>query len=68
MFHRVLTAFERKRIRVYLDNGRGNGDRDVNIRNLVYLIKRHLGTINEDCELLTKLLAKYERETKRAKS
>jgi hypothetical protein len=61
VFHRILTSFERKRIRAFLEDGRGNGDRDVNVRALVFLARRHLHTIHEDVELLEKLVAAYER-------
>jgi hypothetical protein len=61
MNHRILTAPERKRIGAFLENGRGNGEKDTSVRQLAFLAKRHLQTIREDCELLEKLLAAYER-------
>lgn len=66
MFHRILTTFERKRIRAFLENGRGNGDKDVNVRTLVFLTKRHVQTIRADLELLEKLLEAYERKEARS--
>jgi len=66
VFHRILTTFERKRIRAFLENGRGNGDKDVNVRTLVFLTKRHVQTIRADLELLEKLLEAYERKEARS--
>ena len=61
MNHRILTTAERKRIRAYLDNGRGNGTKDVRMRQLHLLTRKYLTTIQEDVELLGKMLSKYER-------
>jgi len=61
MNHRILTPAERKRIRAYLDDGRGNGTKDVRIRQLHLLTRKYLTTIQEDVELVSKLLSKYER-------
>jgi hypothetical protein len=68
MNHRILTPAERKRIRAYLDNGRGNGTKDVRIRQLHLLTRKYLMTIQEDVELLQQVLETYEREkAKKAK-
>jgi len=65
MFHRILTPFERKRIQAFLDNGRGNSDKDANIRQLAHLADAHLQTIHDDYQLLLKFVAKYR--TKKAR-
>jgi hypothetical protein len=59
--HRLLTSFERKRIRAYLENGRGNGEKDVSIRQLVYLGRKCVPDIESDLALVKELLAAYER-------
>jgi hypothetical protein len=64
MNHRILTISERRRIRAFVENGRGNGEKDTSVRQLAFLAKRHLQTIREDSELLEKLLAAYEKEKK----
>jgi hypothetical protein len=61
MNHRILTPPERRRVVAFLENGRGNGEKDVAIRQLAFLAKRHLQTIRQDTDLLEKLLATYER-------
>ena len=59
MNHKILTAFERKRIKAYLENGRGDGARDVSIRQLVYLGRKCLPDIEADLALLKQLLQTY---------
>jgi hypothetical protein len=61
MNHRILTAFERKRIRAYLEDGRGNGERDTHIRQLAYLGRNCLPDIEADVALVKELLTAYER-------
>ena len=62
MNHKILTAFERKRIKAYLENGRGNGTRDVSIRQLVYLGRKCLPDIETDLALIKRLLQAYDRK------
>jgi len=57
----MLTVFERRRIRAYLEDGRGDGKKDVSIRQLVYLGRRCLPDIEADLALLKQLLQTYER-------
>jgi hypothetical protein len=59
MFSRILTDIERKRIKSYL---KADGEKDVNIRQLIMRSRRHVPTIKADLELLEKLLATYTRE------
>ena len=55
MFTRVLTDLERRRIEVFLKNGK----RDQAIRNLVHRTRKHLDQIKCDVALLEKLAARY---------
>jgi hypothetical protein len=59
MFTRILTDLERKRIKSYLKQ---DGEKDVNIRQLVMRYKRDLPTIQSDMDLLERLLATYSRK------
>ena len=61
MFSRLLTDIERRRIQRYL---KADGEKDVNIRQLIMRSRRHLPQIKADLELLEKLLATYQREAK----
>ena len=54
-----LTDVERRRISRYL---KADGEKDVNIRQLIMRTRRHLPQIEADLELLRKLIAAYERE------
>jgi hypothetical protein len=56
MFTRILTDLERKRIKSYL---KADGEKDVNIRQLIMRSRRHIPTIRSDLDLLEKLLATY---------
>ena len=67
MFHRILTSFERKRIQAFLDNGRGNGSKDQNVRQLAHLADSHLQTIHDDYQLLLKFVAKYKAKKAKGK-
>jgi predicted RNA-binding protein YlqC (UPF0109 family) len=58
MFTRILTAKERKRIQAYL--GR-DGERITAVRQLVSRAKRNLPQINQDIDLLQKLISTYEK-------
>jgi hypothetical protein len=51
----VLTDLERRRIEVFLKNGK----RDQAIRNLVHRTRKHLDQIKCDVALLEKLAARY---------
>ncbi len=62
MFSRILTDIERKRIKSYL---KADGEKDVNIRQLIMRSRRHLPTIQSDLELLEKLLKTYTGEQKK---
>lgn len=57
MFTRILTDLERRRIREYL---RANGERDKDIQNLVYRMRKYVPTIRQDIDLLEKLAKKYD--------
>jgi hypothetical protein len=59
MFTRILTAVEKRRIQKYL---KADGEKDVNIRQLIMRCRRHIPQIKEDLELLERLLAAYEAE------
>ena len=59
MFTRVLTDVEKRRIQRYL---KADGEKDVNIRQLVARSRKHVPQIKADLELLGRLLATYERE------
>jgi hypothetical protein len=61
MNHKILTSFERKRIHAYLEKGRGDGQRDVSIRQVVYISRKYLPAIEADLALLKQLLQTYER-------
>jgi len=56
MFTRILTEVERKHIRAYLKQ---DGEKEIQIRKVVYGARKHLPTIRSDLELLEKLLATY---------
>lgn len=62
MFSRILTEIERKRIKTYLKQ---DGERDVNIRQLVMRSRRQLSTIKSDLELLERLVAAYDSHIKK---
>jgi hypothetical protein len=62
MFSRILTEIERKRIKNYLKQ---DGERDVNIRQLVMRSRRHLSTIKQDLMLLEKLVSAYDSHIKK---
>jgi hypothetical protein len=62
MFSRILTEIERKRIKTYLKQ---DGERDVNIRQLVMRSRRHLPTIKQDLDLLERLVQAYDSHVKR---
>jgi len=63
MFHRILTPFERRRIQAFLDNGRDNGTKDQNIRQLAHLANAYVDIIHEDHQLLLRFLTKYKAES-----
>ena len=56
MFTRILTEVERKHIRAYLKQ---DGEKEIQIRKVVYGARKHLPTIRSDLELLERLLATY---------
>lgn len=55
---RILTDLERKRIRRYL---KADGEKDVNIRQLVMRYRKDKEKIRDDLALLDQLLKNYER-------
>ncbi len=59
---KVLTDLERKKIKSYL---KADGDRDVHIRQLVFLVRRHLPQIKQDLELLESLVSAYDSHIKK---
>jgi hypothetical protein len=59
MYTRILTDLERKRIRGYL---KADGERDVNIRQLVMRYRRDKQQIANDLKLLGELLTAYEKQ------
>jgi hypothetical protein len=54
----ILTDLERKRIRRYL---KADGEKDVNIRQLVMRHRKDKEKIRDDLALLDQLLKNYER-------
>jgi glutaredoxin 2 len=56
MFTRILTTEERAAIKKYLAK---DGEKEHNIRNIMWRTKKHLATIEADLTLLRKLLAAY---------
>lgn len=56
MFSRIITDVEKRRIQKYF---KADGEKDVNIRQLVMRSRRHLPKIRADLELLEKLLETY---------
>ena len=59
MFTRVLTELERKQARAYLKQ---DGEKTLNIRVLAIRAKKFLPQIEEDTQLLKRLVQSYERE------
>jgi hypothetical protein len=57
MFTRILTDLERRRIREYL---KADGERDKDIQNLVYRMRKYVPIIRQDIDLLEKLARKYD--------
>lgn len=53
----ILTSLERKRIEKYL---KADGEKDVNIRQLVRGYRLHVARLKEDLALLEKLLTHYQ--------
>ena len=58
MRRHILTSLERKRIEKYL---KADGEKDVNIRQLVRGYRLHNARLKEDLALLEKMLAHYEK-------
>jgi hypothetical protein len=62
MFTRILTDIERKHIAKYL---RQDGEKEIQVRKVVYGARKNLPTIRADLALLEKLLETYERNKTR---
>lgn len=58
MFTRILTEFERRKIRSYL---KADGEKEVNIRQMIMRYRRDKQRIDDDLKLLDQLLAAYEK-------
>ena len=58
MFTRILTEFERRKIRGYLKT---DGEKNVNIRQMVMRYRHDKQRILDDLKLLNQLLAAYEK-------
>ena len=56
MFTRILTEVERRHIKAYLKQ---DGEKEIQVRKVVYGARRHLPAIRSDLELLEKLLGTY---------
>ena len=61
MFTRILTDLERRRISAYL---RQDGAKEAAIRKIANRARTYSPRIREDLDLLTKLLAVYEKSKK----
>lgn len=57
MRYHILTVLERRRIEKYLKAN--NGEKDVNIRQLILGYRRTMTKLKDDLVLLDKLLAAY---------
>ena len=62
MFTRILTDIERKHLAKYL---RQDGEKEIQVRKVVYGARKNLPTIRADLALLEKLLETYERNKTR---
>jgi hypothetical protein len=58
MFTRILTEFERRKIKSYL---KADGEKDANIRQMIMRYRHDKQRILEDLKLLDQLLAAYEK-------
>lgn len=57
MHPRILSPLEERQVRAFLKQ---DGEKNVNMRVLIFLARKNLPQIRKDLELLGKLLAKYE--------
>ena len=62
MYARVLTDFERRKVRTYIGK---DGEMPLTVDMLVKKTRKHLPKIRRDFVLLEKLLATYERNKAR---
>jgi hypothetical protein len=59
---KILTELERKKVKTYL---KADGERDVHVRQLVFLARRSLSQIKQDLELLERLVSAYDSHIKK---
>jgi hypothetical protein len=59
---KILTELERKKVKTYL---KADGERDVHVRQLVFLARRSLSQIKQDLELLERLVQAYDSHIKK---
>ena len=59
MHPRILSPLEERQIKAFLKQ---DGEKNVNMRVLIFLARKNLSQIRRDLEILEKLLAKYHAE------
>jgi hypothetical protein len=57
LFTRILTDVERRKIKAWLER---DGEKEVAVRKIAYLGKRHIPKIKSDLLLMEKFLIAYE--------
>jgi hypothetical protein len=58
LFTRILTDVERRKIKGWLEK---DGEKEVAVRKIAYLGKRHVPTIKSDLVLLERFLVSYKK-------